>query len=375
MLRRCKISRLVVGAAALAVVGCGTQSPSGRSHQTTPSKAKTSSVQREKPVSLIVTNPPLSQLETWINQGVVYGVSIPRSNRPSRTVFLMTKRSFSNTPTTLRHWPPVRFRVVAALNDPQNQMGVTAWGNHFRPAIHWLKIASSVSVAVSIRSSAPSSSLHTSWNPTVESAMHYGGSRTRVPLEAPSPLPSRPHYTQYYLSATTQATKTAYTVTLQYTTTPLPVNSPKINQFPNGAMTLLVGNFGGTEYPTAALAKEALNQGTNGFVPSTSTPVPLGTGIVGHEYPTGQVTWREGRWSLTVANGSLPSDVSLARHIVAYLHQHLLPEMAGSLIVDNAPDGEHTSLKWAAGRIVYQCADYHRALSAIELAIAMTRFP
>ena len=68
------------------------------------------------------------------------------------------------------------------------------------------------------------------------------------------------------------------------------------------------------------------------------------------------------------------ADISLAKQIVAYLNQYLLPETYGSLQVVNAGDGEHTSLQWAYGRVVYNCSNYHLALAAIKTAMSMKPF-
>lgn len=211
------------------------------------------------------------------------------------------------TPTTVRHWPSTRFEVVAVLNEPQNQFGSTAWGNKLSREIHWLHLASNVNVVVNARnetnpqaSTSSSNAQQSQWNPTVVQAMQYVSKYTRIPLQAPSDVQAASYDGRFYLSAQVQATKSSYNVTLQYTTTKLAVNSPKINKYPNGALAALVGGFGAKEYPTAADARRTVSQ-TGFHVSSNAEKVSLGHGIVGqvsNQHQMGIVNWHEGDWSL-----------------------------------------------------------------------------
>ncbi len=96
----------------------------------------------------------------------------------------------------------------------------------------------------------------------------------------------------------------------------------------------------------------------------------LGNGIQGlYAYVPrggGIIEWREGEWALRIAGSSFTADRSLAESIVAYLHTHLLPETHGLLTVNNGGDGQHTSLFFAFGNVVYTAWDYHHAHSAMQ---------
>lgn len=176
-------------------------------------------------------------------------------------------------------------------------------------------IGNSSSVIVTTPSKHSKATLQQSlWNPTVIQAMQYVSKNTRIPLQAPTDVQARSYDGQFYLAAQVQATNSSYNVTLQYTTTKLPVNSPKISQYPNGALATWVGGFGAKEYPTAADARKTLSQ--SGFNVTTSSKpekVSLGHGIiaeVSNQHGMGIVNWHEGDWSLQVNNGTMNGDVS-----------------------------------------------------------------
>lgn len=69
------------------------------------------------------------------------------------------------------------------------------------------------------------------------------------------------------------------------------------------------------------------------------------------------VQWHEGEWTLQVNNSTVADDTDLAKTLVAYLQAHFLPETHGLLVVANAGDGEHSSLAWTDGPVVYWCGD------------------
>lgn len=188
------------------------------------------------------------------------------------------------------------------------------------------------------------------WNATVlQKAMDYIDGRTNVPLEAPTEIKRKSNVYHPYLSAKAQEDKNAYNITLQYTTTPLPVNSSQIDSPPNTGLAQVVGGFDGKVYSSTTAARTALKKNWSSTHPSQSPEkINLGDGIVADVYNQtglGIVDWDEGDWSFEVNNGTVTDDITLARQIVAYLAQHSLPNTYGTMTVINAGDGEHTSLQ------------------------------
>jgi len=216
------------------------------------------------------------------------------------------------------------------------------------------------------------------FNPVVNQAMTYITGRTNVPLEAPTDIPTP--VTALYLGATATDSANAYHVHFQLTTTPLGLNSSSINDAANSGLANYFGGFGGTMYDSASLALKALESGEPASPSALTrvTSVNLG-GITGTawtpETDNGILEWHEGDWVLEVISNSVPDDVPVAQTIVAYLHTHLLPETHGVMIVADAGDGEHTTLNWAEGSSVYEATNYHLAVNAVAMAMAMTSYP
>lgn len=218
------------------------------------------------------------------------------------------------------------------------------------------------------------------WNSAITQAMDYIGDRTSVFLQAPRDIQRRADAVHPYLSAQAQADVESYKITLQYTTTPLPVNSPQIDNNPqNGGLAQLVGGFGGKAYPSVATARAALKSNESRIPASWKpTKADLGYGIIGYVYNQsgmGIVDWRERGWLFEVNNGTVIDDIALAKQVVAYVNQHLLPDTYGAMSVENAADGEHTELEWTVGETVYNCWESHSALAAVNMAISMKPLP
>lgn len=207
---------------------------------------------------------------------------------------------------------------------------------------------------------------------------------THVGVEAPTALPAG-------LSATESGSGTTYQVNLFHCPVVYPVNARQITGPDCSSMAAIVGGFGGALAASPAAAVAALP--ARAGAPSgpacgghaTGHPVSLGTGIVaslwrasppkatpGSPTVTCLLDWQEGRWRFEVFG--LPSSAALEQvgaGLVGYLHTHLLPETAGVFAVDDAPDGQHTMAAWAWGATVYWAGDYHSAVAAARLAVAM----
>ncbi len=224
-----------------------------------------------------------------------------------------------------------------------------------------------------------------SFNPVVAQAMAYVAARTGLPLQAPTFIGHANGVTRGYLAATASSSPASYHVSLQVSTTPVGLNSPALYQPPNTGLAAVIGGFGAQRVSSASQAVQdvALRMKPVAFAGVRQqlvkyTDVNLGNGIQGlYAYVPraggagGTIEWREGEWALRITGSGFAADRSLAESIVAYLHTHLLPETHGLLTVSNGGDGQHTSLSFAFGNVVYTVWDYHHALSAISMAMSI----
>jgi hypothetical protein len=200
---------------------------------------------------------------------------------------------------------------------------------------------------------------------------------TRVPLWGPVGLPGRSG--SWYLGASTQATKTTYTVYLQWADAPLAVGSPRLRQPPNTGLAQVLGAFGGRRYANPTAARLALPRLAGYWQPPPpgSPRLVFLTARVRAEVWSaaggeGFVQWSQGGWQLQI-NGL--GDVALAVRLAQYLARHPLPAARGLLAVEDAGDGEHTQLAWQRGAIDYFAGNYHQALAAVQMAEAMEPYP
>ncbi|CAB1130141.1 protein of unknown function [Candidatus Hydrogenisulfobacillus filiaventi] len=131
----------LMAAAGLAAAGCGTPPPA---LPALPGLAAAGGGGR----LVTVRNPSLLRLAHWIHAGFIYAVPAPVSGHLNRTVFLEPARLLPAPPTTLHHWPPHRFYVVAVLNDPQSDFAQVhqTWANNLAQQVNWLNIAQGVTV-------------------------------------------------------------------------------------------------------------------------------------------------------------------------------------------------------------------------------------
>ena len=220
-----------------------------------------------------------------------------------------------------------------------------------------------------------SSTVRTQFNPVVQQAMAYVWDRTDMPLQAPTYVGGHLGGGSY-LTALVTASAHQYAVNLQTTTTPMSINNPAINDVSNNGLANIVGSYGSKLYSSASAAQAAFYRYVIYDFASANTKmrtVNLLHGIQGTltEDANEAVTWQEGNWRLQVQGGPQASNVALARQLVGYLNQYLLPETHGVLTVENAGDGEHTNLVWAFGKQLYYASDYHIAKNAVKMAMSM----
>ena len=130
------------------------------SSSTEPSQSSSVSSTTSIPTSastgaITVTNPAISQIQTKINAGQIYGLADPQSSAPSQMIFLTAKTSLTSPPTTLRHWPPQRFQVYAVFSNPPIQLGgpnATGWIHGYGHEVHLLHKAPGISPKVMVNS-------------------------------------------------------------------------------------------------------------------------------------------------------------------------------------------------------------------------------
>lgn len=207
-----------------------------------------------------------------------------------------------------------------------------------------------------------------------EIGRYVAAARTGLSFVAPSYWPhGNP---RQFLAADVDTGPDLYTVHLRDTTAPLPLNSPQINNAPNGGLAQVLGGFGAEQYENASQARSDFADVNGYYVTPQGAPAPvaLGHGIAG-TVQGDVVIWHEGDWTFEVSGSSSVYNEAVAKGMVAYLFRHLLPETYGLAAVDNAGDGEHTDLTWAQGSVLYHASDYHHALGALKMAVSMRQNP
>ncbi len=224
---------------------------------------------------------------------------------------------------------------------------------------------------------------------TIKEAMQYLRQRSaRFSYMAPTEpgfSPKVPH-----LAALATANARGYTVNLFSSDKRLPINSPILSTAPYEQADAIVGSFGGRPYSSSSRALASLYvSSTHSIAPAYQPPpkvgdteVNLGEGIYGFEYVndtstpgTPMVVWHEGDWTLEVWDGSITQDLAQARKLVGYLHRHLLPETFGVVGENIAGDGEHTTVEWVYGNMLYSVFNYQSGLQAVEMAASARVFP
>ena len=221
----------------------------------------------------------------------------------------------------------------------------------------------------------------------IKSAMEHV-TRTKFVLLAPtlpdySPHPGLPLSS---MGAIVQSSADSYMVNLQWANRQLPINSSALSMPPNTGDAVLIGSFGGTQYPSAKAALTQLYRQQRGMASAYLSPpakskgatVDLGNGIQGLAYSSSfnpMVIWHQAKWTLEVTDTALPYDIQEAKKLVTYLHTHKLPPTKGVFGVNIAGDGDHTLAEWAFGKVVYSCFDDHSGLEAAKMAVSMRVYP
>lgn len=205
----------------------------------------------------------------------------------------------------------------------------------------------------------------------IHAALH-----TTVPLMLPTSVPVE----KGYLTATTTSQTTNYKANLYETKQPTKINSQAASK------GTFIATVVGTEYKNAASAKENITESGYmqvDFSNIPDSPVDLGhrikamaEGGAGHQ----QMIWNEGRWCVRMdspsdpafRNKEYPDRDQLAKDIVAYLEDHMLPapQKIGviSIVIWNQDYG--TTVQWQENQTVYQISSPD-PMTALKVAVAM----
>lgn len=216
----------------------------------------------------------------------------------------------------------------------------------------------------------------TSFPPLVATILSHVQETTSAPLWGPTVLPRGN-------SAKTLSTSHSFSAQIFACPVAQPLNGPGVGQSNCGAMMSVAENFGSTVYSSHSAAQAAQSPPfVKGLSSHLRTTQLLPGGIQAKRWFSGQtanagttiaVNWQEGDWTLWVYGGTGLWNTAVT--VTRQLQQYRLPPYPGALIVDAAPDGQHTNLTWREGNVIYQAAAQHQTLHAIMIAASMNTFP
>ena len=201
---------------------------------------------------------------------------------------------------------------------------------------------------------------------------------TKVPLMLPTGLPIAEGG---YLTATTVSEAQNYKVNLYEGKQPAAINSKADSQ------GTLLATVEGTEYPDASSAKDSISayekidtSGPDDIMEDLGHNIKAMTNAgLGHQ----QLIWNEGRWCLWVdsptdpafKNKEYPDRSQLAKDVVAYLEQYMLPapQDIGVIFIgdwDGNKFDNATTVKLQKNKVVYQIT-CNEPMEALKIAVAM----
>lgn len=209
------------------------------------------------------------------------------------------------------------------------------------------------------------------WPGPVAAAVRWAATRTTTcrvlaPTWLPQNLSPNPSAVPY-VSAEVAAKSFTYFLQLMGTSTPYPVNSPKID-----ASQDMIAQISGSSFPSpsAALAHTLLP------VPVPTAPataVPLGQGSIGYLY-TGTrdlVRWHEGLWTIEVKGPDAAEAIQTARLVVQDLRVFFLPPTHGVVVVRDIGGTPYTNVSYVQGADGYSIQTIGHATQALHLAASM----
>lgn len=197
---------------------------------------------------------------------------------------------------------------------------------------------------------------------------------TKVPAVLPAGVPVEEGR---YWTATTASQTASYRVNFYETAQPAKINSQA------AAKGTPIATVEGTEYRDAAGAKDSISGYEQVDFSNYGTLVDLGHKIkavgdagLGHQY----LIWNEGRWCLRIdspidpafRNKKYPDGEQLAKAVVAYLEDHMLPapQKIGVISISIWNQNDGTNVEWQEDRTVYRVASKD-PMTALKTAVAM----
>lgn len=197
---------------------------------------------------------------------------------------------------------------------------------------------------------------------------------TKVPLMLPTNIPTEKNR---YLTATTVSHAANYKVNFYETAQAVKINSSSASR------GTLIASLEGTKYQDAAGAKGSITDYARINAADYDEFADLGHNIkaarqagAGHQ----QLLWNEGRWYIGLdfptdpayQNKDYPDSTQLAKNIVAYLDQNMLPapREIGVIKISNWNTSEDTTVQWQDGQTVYRISG-RGPMTALKIAVAM----
>ena len=197
---------------------------------------------------------------------------------------------------------------------------------------------------------------------------------TKVPLMLPMSVPVEKGR---YLTAATVSQTTTYKVSFYETNQPAEINSQAASK------GTLITAVEGTEYKDAASAKENISGYEQVDTSNYGDLLDLGHEIkavaaagLGHQY----LIWNEGRWCIRMdsstdpayKNKEYPDRNQLAKNIVAYLDEHMLPapQKIGVISINIWNQNDGATVEWQDDQTVYQVSS-EDPMTALKIAVAM----
>ncbi len=179
-----------------------------------------------------------------------------------------------------------------------------------------------------------------------------------------------------HLTAVTKSETYHYEIKLIQADKQIPVNSSQLKAYPDDWN---IASLSGTEYKNST---EAAKQMKN-YQQVKQTNLDLGNGIkalqegaAGHDY----ITWNEGRWYIridspndTSYSNSGAHGVKIAKSIVSYLHDHMLPppHEHGVITIDNWKKHHSATVRYQDHAEIYTVTGHQEPLTPIEIAAAL----
>lgn len=197
---------------------------------------------------------------------------------------------------------------------------------------------------------------------------------TKVAVRLPSGVPvSKGHY----LTAAVTSKPGDYVVNFYETDQPAQINSQASSK---GTRVAAVE---GTAYKNAAAAKDSIpgyeqvdTSIKDGLVNLGHAVKAVGDAGAGHQ----MLTWNEGRWCIRIdsptdssyQNKAYPDRVQVARNVVDYLENHMLPapQKIGVISINIWSWNYGATVEWQENQTVYQASSVN-PMTALEVAVAM----